>query len=54
MSVVTLTEVRLRVREAEFAFLYLDSVCFVDCFLLRRSSQSRIGAERTEEENKRS
>ena len=40
--------------EAEFAFLCLDSVCFIDCFLLRRFSESRIGAERTEEENKSS
>ena len=33
------------------AVFCLDSVRFVDCVLLCRFSESRIGAERTDEEN---
>ena len=40
--------------ETEIAVLYLNSVCSIDCVLLRRFSESRIGAETTEEENKHS
>ena len=38
--------------QTEMAVFCLDSVRFVDCVLLCRFSESRIGAQRTDEENK--